>query len=190
MDQIDTSSTNLDLDIDLESGGTSDEEASKSNVLSSKKSEYLLDRKASGLVSSYSLCGLTKFEDCSHPFNKFITSDDISVKNEEQMKKIREEIVDFVDKRMDKENPKRHTSAKPSKPPRPPRGPSLHASDMMLLKEISELNLKRKRLERIRTLKKTKEKGSSSLSSNLIACFVTLIFFLVIIFQGFLGSRV
>ncbi|KAL0375842.1 UNVERIFIED_CONTAM: hypothetical protein Scaly_0701800 [Sesamum calycinum] len=89
-------------------------------------------------------------------------------------------MINYV-KTIDKERPKKHGSAKP---PRPPKGPLLDASDMKLLKEISELNLKRKRMGRTRTLKKMKKEKTSSLSSNLIALSVTIIFFLVIIFQG------
>ncbi|XP_050220906.1 uncharacterized protein LOC126671213 [Mercurialis annua] len=81
-----------------------------------------------------------------------------------------------------------------AKPPRPPRGPLLDAADMKWLREISELaRLKHARMQRIKALKKRKraEKGSSSSSCNNIwAMVVTVVFFCVIFFQGFLASHV
>ncbi|KAL6500238.1 hypothetical protein OROHE_025604 [Orobanche hederae] len=91
---------------------------------------------------------------------------------------------------------------KAHKPPRPPRGPSLDAADMRLIKEISKIAMKkRERIERIKALKKMKTTGlpsssssssspSSSLSSSsstISAMVITVLFFLVLIFQG-LGS--
>ncbi|KAL3641877.1 hypothetical protein CASFOL_012692 [Castilleja foliolosa] len=85
---------------------------------------------------------------------------------------------------------------KPPKPPRPPRGLSLDAADRKLIKEISELAmLKRARIERMKALKKMKAakkaaSGSSSSSGNLIALVFTLLFCLVIIFQGCHPSQI
>ncbi|KAL6515905.1 hypothetical protein OROGR_019210 [Orobanche gracilis] len=89
---------------------------------------------------------------------------------------------------------------KAHKPPRPPRGPSLDAADMRLIKEISKIAMKkRERIERIKALKKMKttrlpssslSSPSSSLSSSgstISAMVITVLFFLVLIFQG-LGS--
>ncbi|KAI3448471.1 hypothetical protein Pfo_005136 [Paulownia fortunei] len=191
MDRVDTSGSDLDLDIDLESGGTtSEEDASKSQVLGCENSKNLWGRIRSGFMRSELLCESANGGDCSCSYDKFIISDEISAKNKEQLGKFREEMISFVHKTMDEEKPKKQNSAKPSKPPRPPRGPSLDASDIKLLKEITELNLKRKRMERSRTLKKIKKEKASSLNSNLFACLVTIVFFMVIIFQGLLGSRI
>lgn len=82
------------------------------------------------------------------------------------------------------------SAKKPPKPPRPPRGLSLDAADQKLIKEISELlMIKRARIERMKALKKTKAaKGgmsaSTSSSGNFIAMFFTILFCIVIIFQG------
>lgn len=75
---------------------------------------------------------------------------------------------------------------KPPKPPRPPRAPSLGAADQKLIKEIAELaRLKRARIERMKALKKLKAtKPATSSSSNMFAMVFTIIFCLVIMFQG------
>ncbi|GMI72174.1 hypothetical protein HRI_000886700 [Hibiscus trionum] len=81
---------------------------------------------------------------------------------------------------------------KPPKPPRPPRAPSLDAADQKLIKEIAELaRLKRARIERIKALKKMKAaEGTTSHSNNVLAAVFTVIFCLVMIFQGMSsGSR-
>ncbi|KAL4296673.1 hypothetical protein GQ457_12G005290 [Hibiscus cannabinus] len=75
---------------------------------------------------------------------------------------------------------------KPPKPPRPPRAPSLDAVDQKLIKEITELaRLKRARIERIKALKKMKAaEGTTSHGNNVLATVFTVIFCIVIIFQG------
>ncbi|XP_042019873.1 uncharacterized protein LOC121767619 isoform X1 [Salvia splendens] len=83
----------------------------------------------------------------------------------------------------------RRSKMSAKKPPRPPRGLSLDAADQKLIKEISELlMMKRARIERIKALKKAKAaKGMSSSASsagNFIAMLFTLLFCIVIIFQG------
>jgi len=89
--------------------------------------------------------------------------------------------VDQVEKKIVEEKRKK-TSNK--KPPRPPRGPSLDAADQKLIKEISELAmLKRARIERMKALKKVKATKASS-NSNLFAMVFTILFCLVILFQG------
>ncbi|GMJ14058.1 hypothetical protein like AT3G17120 [Hibiscus trionum] len=75
---------------------------------------------------------------------------------------------------------------KPPKPPRPPRASSLDAADQKLIKEIAELaRLKRARIERIKALKKMKAaEGTTSHSNNMLATVFTVIFCIVLIFQG------
>lgn len=76
------------------------------------------------------------------------------------------------------------------KPPRPPRGLSLDAADQKLIKEISELAMiKRARIERMKALKKMKaakavSSASASSSGNFIAMMFTILFCVVILFQG------
>ncbi|KAL6526468.1 hypothetical protein OROGR_015558 [Orobanche gracilis] len=74
------------------------------------------------------------------------------------------------------------SAKKPPKPPRPPRGMSLDAADRKLVNEISELALiKRARIERMKALRKIKT-AKASLGS--IAMVFTILFFVLIIFQG------
>ncbi|KAL0288198.1 UNVERIFIED_CONTAM: hypothetical protein Sradi_7103200, partial [Sesamum radiatum] len=80
------------------------------------------------------------------------------------------------------------SAKKPPKPPRPPRGLSLDAADQKLIKEISELaRIKRARIERMKVLKRMKaakvSSASASSSGSLIAM-LTILFCIVIIFQG------
>ncbi|XVF66083.1 hypothetical protein PTKIN_Ptkin10aG0005700 [Pterospermum kingtungense] len=71
------------------------------------------------------------------------------------------------------------------KPPRPPRAPSLDAADQKLIREIAELaRLKRARIERMKALKKMKAAKATSSNSNIFAMVFTVIFCLVIMFQG------
>ncbi|KAI5674880.1 hypothetical protein M9H77_05830 [Catharanthus roseus] len=78
-----------------------------------------------------------------------------------------------------------------SKPPRPPKGPLLDASDVKLVREISELVMKKRaRRERIKALKKARaaklsSSPSSSNNSTIFGMAITVVFFLIIIFQGF-----
>ncbi|XP_023759194.1 uncharacterized protein LOC111907635 [Lactuca sativa] len=90
-----------------------------------------------------------------------------------------------------------HTKKAP-KPPRPRKGPSLDTADLQLVKEIAEQTMKRRaRVERLKALKKRRaakssspsspssSSSSSSSNSSLFAMAITVLFFLVIIFQGF-----
>ncbi|KAE8669646.1 putative Plant invertase/pectin methylesterase inhibitor superfamily protein [Hibiscus syriacus] len=73
------------------------------------------------------------------------------------------------------------------RPPRPPRAPSLDAADQKLIREIAELaRLKRARIERMKALKKSRaaKPTPSSTSSNMFAMVFTIVFCLVIMFQG------
>ncbi|KAH6802528.1 hypothetical protein C2S51_033974 [Perilla frutescens var. frutescens] len=181
MSQI-SSESDLDLDIDLESGGTtSEEDASKNQAFSCVNSKKLLGRVRSGLTRSKSLGECTSDEDCSCSYDEFMTSDEILAKNKEQLGR----FAQFGHKKIDEEKPKKPNS---TKPPRPPRGPSLDASDMKLLKEITELKSKRRRMERSGTSKKMKKEKASSQKTNLLACLVTVVFVLVIIFEGISGN--
>lgn len=82
---------------------------------------------------------------------------------------------------------KKGSKKKPPKPPRPPKSPSLDAADQKLMKEISEMAvLKRARMDRMRALKKMKNaKTAAAPSSNLCALMTTVVFCILIIWQGF-----
>lgn len=177
MSQV-SSRSDLDLDIDLESGGTtSEEDVSKNQAFGYANSKRLLGGVRSGLIRSESLSECTSDEDCSCSYDKFISSDEIPANNKEQLWR----YAQVGHTKGDGEKPKNQNS---TKPPRPPRGPLLDASDMKLLKEISELKLKRRNIERSRTLRKVKKEKASSLKTNVLACLVTVVFLLVVIFEG------
>ena len=101
-------------------------------------------------------------------------------------------LVDHVDKIPVKEKRKKSSSKKAPKPPRPPQGPKLDAADQILIREISELAmLKRARIERMKAVKKMKaaKASSSSSCSSIFAMIFTIIFCIVIIYQGNLCNR-
>uniref|UniRef100_A0A0D9WCD8 Uncharacterized protein n=1 Tax=Leersia perrieri TaxID=77586 RepID=A0A0D9WCD8_9ORYZ len=84
------------------------------------------------------------------------------------------------------EKTKKKRSKKPPRPPRPPTPTPLDVSDQKLLNELSELAiLKRARIERMKALKKMKNAKQGSSSSNLFPLVITIIFCLVILWQGF-----
>ncbi|XP_042405241.1 uncharacterized protein LOC121995579 [Zingiber officinale] len=75
---------------------------------------------------------------------------------------------------------------KPPKPPRPPTSTPLDATDLKMIREISELAMmKRARIERMKNKKKNAK--SSSSNGNLCAMVVTIIFCLLLIWQGALS---
>ncbi|GLT98967.1 hypothetical protein SLE2022_164380 [Rubroshorea leprosula] len=101
----------------------------------------------------------------------------------------KEENKEVDEKSMVKEKHKKTSNKKAPKPPRPPRAPSLDAADQKLISELTELaRLKRTRIERMKALKKMKAARASSSNSNILALVFTIIFCLVIIFQG-MSSR-
>lgn len=90
---------------------------------------------------------------------------------------------------------KKNSIGKASKPPRPPKGPTLDVVDLKLVTEISELAMKRRaRIKRIKALQKMKAKissssSSSSLNGSLAAMVATLLFLIVLFFQGILSKH-
>ncbi|MCD7448614.1 hypothetical protein HAX54_044868 [Datura stramonium] len=70
----------------------------------------------------------------------------------------------------------------------------VHLCNGSFVKEISELAIwKRRRTERIKALKKIKKESGSSSKMNILATVITILFFLVIIFQvlaGILNSKI
>ncbi|KAK8622511.1 hypothetical protein V6N13_117421 [Hibiscus sabdariffa] len=98
-----------------------------------------------------------------------------------------QESKDARENKSGKEKRKSFGNKKHPKPPRPPRAPSLDAADQKLIREIAEFaRLKRARIERMKALKKLKatKPPSSSSSCNMFATVFTVIFCLVILFQG------
>ncbi|KQK07926.1 uncharacterized protein LOC100840620 [Brachypodium distachyon] len=88
------------------------------------------------------------------------------------------------------EKAKKKWSKKPPRPPRPPTHLPLDASDQKLLNELNELALlKRARIERMKALKKMKNAKQGSSTSNFCPMIITIIFCLVILWQGFCSRQ-
>ncbi|GMY27951.1 transmembrane [Fagus crenata] len=179
-----------DFEVDLESGVTSSEQDSSKVPVSGaiKQAKTLLGKICSGFVD-----GSIKSEDTASLSGNVSNSNGVSPENVKAVNnKILEgeEPVDYVERTPVREKRKKTSNKKPPKPPRPPRGPSLDAADQKLIKEISEFaTLKRARIERMKALKKLKAtKSQSSSSSSIFAMVLTILFCVVIIFQG-MSSR-
>lgn len=179
-----------DFETDLESGETtSEEDLSQVPVLGAiKQARTFLGKIRSGFVE-----GSTKNEERVSLSGNVPESNGIShekvIMVDNQILECKE-TVDRVEKTPVKEKRKKTSNKKPSKPPRPPRGPSLDAADQKLIKEISELAmLKRARIERMKTLKKMKAAKSSHKGSSMVATVMTILFCLVIIFQGMSSGK-
>lgn len=167
-----------DYAVDLERGGAASEEVSSPGTASSAiLAKTFFSKFCRGFVSND---GSVKGE------NGVILSGNGEV-SPENLKLLIEEKVegdDLVEKKMGK---KKNKKASAKKPPRPPRGLSLDAADQKLIREIAEIAmLKRARIERMKAIKKMKaaKASSSSSSGNLFAMLFTILFCLVILFQG------
>lgn len=135
-----------------------------------------------------SLKGLDKGEN-GNDSNLNINDIESSINDKSEGEK--RENMPLTEKTQLKEKHKAKHSKKASKPPRPRRGPSLTASDLRLVKEISEMVMKKRaRIERLRSLKKLRSARSAPVaaaeSSNmsLFAMAITVLCLIVIIFQG------
>lgn len=158
-------------------------------VSSNKGSKLMLNKLKSG-----ALCvdGATKGE-CSVNHNNLGNSThentQLSIDNKNTGQS--GEHVPLLEKKQVKEKSKTMSCKKASKPPRPPKGPSLCTTDLMLLREMSELAMKKRaRIEHIKALKKRRalrSSSSSSSNSSMPTMVITLLFCLVILFQGRVG---
>ncbi|XAR56974.1 hypothetical protein NMG60_11024961 [Bertholletia excelsa] len=169
-----------DFMVDLESGEDRREEMKTANLIVGGQSpKTLFTKVCSGFVS---VDGLNKDE------KGWLRSDSVLTENVNQLieKKVDEDKdVDCVESKSGKERRKTMSAKKPPRPPRPPKALSLDAADQKLIKEIAELAMmKRARVERMKALKKMKAAKASSVTGNFVAMLFTIIFCLVIIFQG------
>lgn len=163
-----------ELEVDLESG--SGEDCANDRASLNGRTNITSGRAWSGLLS-FDVLGRDKSSSNSSSF------DGVDSKN---MKL----VIDKNSSERFRTEEKKTNVRKPPKPPRPPKSPTLDIADQKMVKEIAELAMrKRARTKRIQALKKMKaSKSSSTTKSTLPACIVTLLFFLVIIFQGILAS--
>ncbi|GKV46174.1 hypothetical protein SLEP1_g53180 [Rubroshorea leprosula] len=172
-------------EVDLEKGdrGSSVEDSSKSPVLGVKKHEISL---LSKVYSHYIEGSEGRVSLSSNELNSSgVLAENVKVVMSMNMdgKKSNEE------KKVVNEKHQKTSNKKSPKPPRPPRAPSLDAADLKLIRELSELaRLKRARIERMKALKNMKAAKPSSSNNNVFAMVFTIIFCLVILFQG-MSSR-
>ncbi|XVF72772.1 hypothetical protein PTKIN_Ptkin12aG0147600 [Pterospermum kingtungense] len=182
-------SVERDIEVDLESGGTtSEDERTKDHASSNLQTKRTFSRVWTDLLS------FDRIGKGEYGINSCSSSSSFSVVDGENMEflvdKISEgeenhELVALVEKSFREEKCKKTNSRKPPKPPRPPKGPLLDAADQKLVREIAELAMrKRARMKRIKAMKKMKAAKASSSSSSISAMVITVLFFLVILFQG------
>ncbi|XP_062230634.1 uncharacterized protein LOC133928355 [Phragmites australis] len=121
--------------------------------------------------------------DCSPP------TSDVVAKNGDDRKSEGEDKLGLLDN-SGGDKAKKKRSKKPPRPPRPPTLTPLDVSDQKLLNELNELAvLKRARIERMKALKKMKNGKQGSSSSNLCPLIITIIFCIVILWQGFFSRQ-
>ncbi|KAL8120327.1 uncharacterized protein LOC141724701 isoform X2 [Apium graveolens] len=171
-----------DFGIDLEAGDTTSDQTERAdNVLAANLGRNLFNKLCHGSVS-VNPPGKAGNGASLGSTNGVASPEEVKLLVDE---KVQEEVVDMRDN-IGKEKRKTVSANKPPKPPRPPRGLSLDAYDQKLIKEIAQLAMmKRARIERIKALKKIKTaKASSSSGGSLFAMLFTIVFCLVILFQG------
>ncbi|XP_057474739.1 uncharacterized protein LOC130762873 isoform X2 [Actinidia eriantha] len=186
-----------DLFIDLECGViTSEEGTGQSPVLGNRQAKYLSASVANGSVGVE--CHANSYSNLGETSEVVHGNIEVLIGNDSGGEDNGEHVV-LVEKKHAREKYKKANYKKAPKPPRPPKGPSLDDADLNLVKEISALAMeKRARSERLKTLRKRKEAKLSSASAasslslsspgSLFAMLITVLFFLLILFQGF-GSE-
>lgn len=171
--------------VDLEAGvNASDEGQQADNVSAASSDNSLFNKLCRGFVSADVLV--------KGKNGVSLNSSNGCVASPERVKPLMdekvqgEEVADLKENKIGREKRITLSAKKPPKPPRPPRGLSLDAADQKLIQEFAQLAMmKRARTERMKALKKMKAaKASSSSSGNLFAMLFTVIFCLVILFQG------
>lgn len=183
-----------DILADLECGvTTSEEERSRESISSGSRGKKALSRSLGGALSYNGSISSDSDPDSSDSFSKSSKGAGRRVElfidgcsgGEERW-----DLVALLDKKNISNQCKKPNLKKASKPPRPPKGPSLNASDLKLVRELTELAArKRARTERVKALRKMKEAKRQSSSSSLIALIITIFFFLVILFQGIVSQN-
>ncbi|XP_057516796.1 uncharacterized protein LOC130797993 isoform X2 [Amaranthus tricolor] len=163
--------------VDIEYGGTTSEEEGKTSI------------RAQGGVASYN--GLTTNVTEMDLRDSLLKPSDIGGRGVDLPieKRLGGEEVRDLAVLLEKKNPNEHRKKvglkNASKPPRPPNGPLLFPSDLKLVKEFSELAArKRARIERIKAFRKMKEAKRPASGSSITALVITVLFFLIIVFQG------
>ncbi|KAG6581310.1 hypothetical protein SDJN03_21312, partial [Cucurbita argyrosperma subsp. sororia] len=177
-----------EFEIDLEGGGYTSEDdlSSETDSTSKTHARKTFSRLRSGVLcadGSINRSGSFASSSDSTKLVKLGVDENVQLLLGSSEGEKRREFAALVEKKKNvKEKIKK---GKVHKPPRPPRGPSLDAADRIFVKEIAELAVKKRAtVERIKALKKMKAEKTSSSNSSLPALFITLLFFVIIIFQG------
>ncbi|XP_010422667.1 PREDICTED: uncharacterized protein LOC104707910 [Camelina sativa] len=177
MDQI--VSGEEDLDVDIENGRFSETQDITTNLVSAAEGD------SDNVLNHDVWSGRLSFDGSEKS-----AADDLvdPLMGDGKRRERSSQSLDLSDRKFD--NVKYKKTRKPSKPPRPPKGPLLSANDQKLMREITELAMrKRARIERMKTLRRLKAAKSSSPCSSIFAMIVTVIFFVFLIFQGFFTSN-
>lgn len=186
MDHLDL--RDKEFEVDLESGGTTSEEDGTRDLVSANRQtdrisnwvwtgHFGLDNPVSGKCGTDFYSNLTKFGETVNENMQSLLEKNFKVDCKENVAPLEKKSVE---QKYEKPN-----SRKAPKPPRPPRGPSLDAADHKLVREIAELAMrKRARIERSKAMKRMKTTKGSKSYSSLSAMIVTLLFCLIVIFQG------
>lgn len=172
-----------ELEVDLESGGTTNEEDKMRDPISANgQTKTILKRACTGPVGFHGLANSSNFSHLATDNVELLIDNNLEGEEGKQN-------ITFVDRKDVVEKRIKKNLKKPPKPPRPPKGLSLDAADQKLMKEITELAMrKRARIERLKALKKMRAAKTSSWSSSLSAMVITIVFCLIIIYQG-ISSR-
>ncbi|CAL9204629.1 unnamed protein product [Musa hybrid cultivar] len=175
-----------DVVVDLESGMNAlinQREGAKDVDLSAGQGRRVMNKGWGGLMG---IDGFMHVEEAAKSANIMTSCSALPLTNAEASVDKRdrgEEGPNLLEKKVGAEKTKKKGCKKPPKPPRPPKSPPLDAADQKLIREISELAMmKRARIERMKL--KMKNAKSTSSNGNLCALVVTILFCLVIIWQG------
>lgn len=181
-----------DLEADLESGETtSEEDRTTDQVSANRQTNGIFNWIWTGHFSSdgsvHGKCG--NLNSNSSKFGE-AAGENVELLIDKNSEEEGSENAGNLEKKCVEGKRKKTNSRKPPKPPRPPKGPTLDAADQKLVREIAELAMrKRARSERIKALKRMKAAKASASNSTVFAMIITLIFCLIIVFQGIVASK-
>lgn len=183
--------------IDLESGENDfpgDLSCDPNPVANEKQGNRFLNNLASGVLryNISATSGSDSDSDSNLDKSSQDSLDSIRLLIDKNARRQQDEQIPLLEKELPRGKPQSTNSKMASKPPRPPRGPSLDSSDLMLVKEISEIVMKKRaRKEHIKAFKRAKARAaklssapSTSNNNTLCSLIVTVVFLLILIFHG------
>ncbi|KAI3801172.1 hypothetical protein L1987_29275 [Smallanthus sonchifolius] len=185
---------NTDTIVDIVSSESEYEEDGTSETVTANKRAKTVVRSVGKTFSFDSFEGTEDGECSSNSYRASLRSSDDGYEDTESLKHAKfgknGQHTQLLEKNHLKEKRKISNSKKAPKPPRPRKGPSLDTADLQLVKEIAEQTMKKRaRVERLKSLKKRRAVKASppptSSNISIFAMIITVLFFIVIIFQGF-----